>query len=176
MIPYGICLSLSDLFHLVWSSLGLAMLLQMALFHSFWWLSNMEYIYWGSYSLRPWRKWIYGTWKSNHLCQDFPLLTTSEVYVSGVLCEWQGMGWRTQWMWKITDQPGIMLSSVPLLWGSFLFLQGLSCIRTRSPLSSGLHRIQEQSSEGPVYLHLVYPFVREKKFFNCCQCHLYFLF
>ena len=33
MISYDICLFLSDLLHLVWSSLGLSMLLQMALFH-----------------------------------------------------------------------------------------------------------------------------------------------
>ena len=35
VISYDICLSLSDLFKLVWSSLGPSMLLQMALFHSF---------------------------------------------------------------------------------------------------------------------------------------------
>ena len=35
MISYGICLSLSDLLHLVWQSPGPSMLLQMALFHSF---------------------------------------------------------------------------------------------------------------------------------------------
>ena len=32
---YDICLSLSGLFHLVWNSLGLSMLLQMVLIHSF---------------------------------------------------------------------------------------------------------------------------------------------
>ena len=32
---YGVCLSLSDLLHLVWSSLGPSTLLQMALLHSF---------------------------------------------------------------------------------------------------------------------------------------------
>ena len=41
VISYGICLSLFDLRHLVWSSLGPSMLLQMALFHSFLWLSNI---------------------------------------------------------------------------------------------------------------------------------------
>ena len=35
-----ICLSLSDLLHLVWQSLGPSMLLKMALFHYFLWLSN----------------------------------------------------------------------------------------------------------------------------------------
>ena len=39
MISYGICLSLSDLLCLVWS-LILSLLLPMALFHSFLWLSN----------------------------------------------------------------------------------------------------------------------------------------
>ena len=34
-MTYGICLSLSDLFRFVWWSLGPSMLLQMALFHSF---------------------------------------------------------------------------------------------------------------------------------------------
>ena len=34
-------LSLSNLLHLVWSSLGPSMLLQMALFHSFLWLSHI---------------------------------------------------------------------------------------------------------------------------------------
>ena len=34
VISYGICLSLSDLLHLVWSSLSPFMLLQVALFHS----------------------------------------------------------------------------------------------------------------------------------------------
>ena len=40
MITY-ICLSLSDLLHLVWQSLGPSMLRQMALFCSFLWLSNI---------------------------------------------------------------------------------------------------------------------------------------
>ena len=35
MISHGICLSLSDLLHLVWSSPVASMLLKMALFHSF---------------------------------------------------------------------------------------------------------------------------------------------
>ena len=35
MISYSICLSPSDLHHLVWQSLGLSMLLQMALFPFF---------------------------------------------------------------------------------------------------------------------------------------------
>ena len=35
VIAYGICLSLADLLRLVWWSLGLSMLLQVALFHSF---------------------------------------------------------------------------------------------------------------------------------------------
>ena len=40
VISYGICLSLSDLIHLVMISLIASMLLQMALFYSFLWLSN----------------------------------------------------------------------------------------------------------------------------------------
>ena len=39
MISYDICLSLSDLLHLLWWSLGLSTLLQITLFHSFLWLS-----------------------------------------------------------------------------------------------------------------------------------------
>ena len=45
MVSYDICLSLSGLFHLVWSSLGLSMLLPMILFYFFVWLSNTLYIY-----------------------------------------------------------------------------------------------------------------------------------
>ena len=41
MISYVICLSPSDLLHLVWESLGLSMLLQMAIFHSFLLMSNI---------------------------------------------------------------------------------------------------------------------------------------
>ena len=41
MISYGICLSLSDLLHLVWSSLVTSKLLQMAWFCSFLWLSSI---------------------------------------------------------------------------------------------------------------------------------------
>ena len=41
MTSYDICLSLSDSFHLVWPSLSLTMLLQMALFHSVLWPSNI---------------------------------------------------------------------------------------------------------------------------------------
>ena len=41
MISYGICLSLSDLLHLVWWSLVASLLLQMALFCSFLWLSSV---------------------------------------------------------------------------------------------------------------------------------------
>ena len=41
MTSYDICLSLSDSFHFVWQSLGLTMLLQKALFHSFLWPSNI---------------------------------------------------------------------------------------------------------------------------------------
>ena len=41
MVSYGICLSLSDFLHLVWSSLGSSTLLQRAGFHSFLWLSNI---------------------------------------------------------------------------------------------------------------------------------------
>ena len=41
VISYGVCLSLSDLFHLVWASLVALMLPQMALFHSLLWLSNI---------------------------------------------------------------------------------------------------------------------------------------
>ena len=41
---YGIYLSLSDLLHLLWSSLIASRLLQMVLFHSFLWLSNVIYL------------------------------------------------------------------------------------------------------------------------------------
>ena len=41
MISFGICLSPYDLVHLVWYSLSLSMLLQMPLFHSLLWLSNI---------------------------------------------------------------------------------------------------------------------------------------
>ena len=41
MLAYSICFSLSDLLHSVWQTLGPSMLLQMALFHSFLWLSNI---------------------------------------------------------------------------------------------------------------------------------------
>ena len=41
MLICGICLSLSDLLHSVWESLGPSMSLQMAQFHSFLWLSNI---------------------------------------------------------------------------------------------------------------------------------------
>ena len=41
MISYDICLSLSDLFYLLWQSLGPSMLLQMTWFHFFLWLSNI---------------------------------------------------------------------------------------------------------------------------------------
>ena len=44
MIPLGICLFLSDLLHLVWGSLTASMLLQMALFYSYLWLSSKYYI------------------------------------------------------------------------------------------------------------------------------------
>ena len=40
MISSGVCLSLSDLFHSVWQSLGPSMLLQ--IFHSYQWLSNIS--------------------------------------------------------------------------------------------------------------------------------------
>ena len=43
-ILHDICLSLPDLPHLVWSSLGPSRLLQMALFYSFLWLSNIPYL------------------------------------------------------------------------------------------------------------------------------------
>ena len=46
-----ICLSLSDLLHLAWSSLAPSMLLQMALFHSFSWLSNIPLYLWTTSSL-----------------------------------------------------------------------------------------------------------------------------
>ena len=42
MISYDICLSLSDLLHSVWQSPGPSMSLQMALFCSFLWLSNIR--------------------------------------------------------------------------------------------------------------------------------------
>ena len=45
VISYDICLSLSDLLHLVWPFLGPSLLLQMALFHSFLWLSNILLFY-----------------------------------------------------------------------------------------------------------------------------------
>ena len=41
MISYGICLSLSDLLHLVWESLVVSMLLQMALLCNFLWLISI---------------------------------------------------------------------------------------------------------------------------------------
>ena len=41
MISYDTCLSFSGWLHLVWSSLGPSVLLHMALFHSFSWLSNI---------------------------------------------------------------------------------------------------------------------------------------
>ena len=41
MISYDTCLSVSDLFQSVWSSLGPSTFLRMALFHSFLWLSNI---------------------------------------------------------------------------------------------------------------------------------------
>ena len=41
MISYGICLSLSDLIHLVMISLIASMLLQVELFYSFLWLSSI---------------------------------------------------------------------------------------------------------------------------------------
>ena len=41
MILYGICLSISDLLHLVWQCLVASMLLQMIVFHSFLWLSSI---------------------------------------------------------------------------------------------------------------------------------------
>ena len=41
MISYDICLSLSDLLHLVYQSLGPSMFLQMAMFHCFLQLSNI---------------------------------------------------------------------------------------------------------------------------------------
>ena len=41
VISYNICLSLSDILHLVWESLVASLLLQMALFHSFLCLSNI---------------------------------------------------------------------------------------------------------------------------------------
>ena len=44
-MSYNISSSLSDLLHSVWQSLGPSMLLQMALFHSFSWLSNILLIY-----------------------------------------------------------------------------------------------------------------------------------
>ena len=41
LMSYDICLSLSDLLHFEWQSPGPSMLLQMALFPSFWWLSTI---------------------------------------------------------------------------------------------------------------------------------------
>ena len=41
MTSYDICLSLSSSLHLVWSSLGPSTLLQMAVLHSFLWLSDI---------------------------------------------------------------------------------------------------------------------------------------
>ena len=41
MVSYDVCLSLSNWLHSVWQCLGPSMLLQMALFHSFLWLSNI---------------------------------------------------------------------------------------------------------------------------------------
>ena len=44
MVPYNVRLSLYDLLHLVWLSLGSSMLLQMALFHCSLWLGNIPYV------------------------------------------------------------------------------------------------------------------------------------
>ena len=41
-MSYDICLSLSDLLHSAWQSLGPSMLLQMALFHSFFFSNGMK--------------------------------------------------------------------------------------------------------------------------------------
>ena len=51
MISYDICLSVSDLLHSVWQSVGLSMLLQMALFCSFLWLSHYHifFTHWSLY-------------------------------------------------------------------------------------------------------------------------------
>jgi len=56
VISYGICLSLSDLLHLVWESLVPSMLLQMALFYSFygWVVFHCVYI---SHLLNPFTCW-----------------------------------------------------------------------------------------------------------------------
>ena len=45
MTSYHICLFLWGLFHLVWSSLGLSLLLQMALFHSFFMTGKYSIVY-----------------------------------------------------------------------------------------------------------------------------------
>ena len=51
MKAYDICLFLSDLLHLVWQSLGPSMLLQMALFNSFLWLSSIPLYIFSSLSI-----------------------------------------------------------------------------------------------------------------------------
>ena len=50
---WGIYLSLSDLLHLVWQSLDPSMLLGMAFFHSFLWLSNIPLYFWTTYLSLP---------------------------------------------------------------------------------------------------------------------------
>ena len=44
-VIYDICFSLSDLLHAVWQSLDPSMCLQMTQFRSFFWLSNIPFIY-----------------------------------------------------------------------------------------------------------------------------------
>ena len=103
MILYDICLSLSDLFHLVWLALGSSMLLQMALFHSFFysflWLSSIPlYIYFFIYSsvnghlgcFLSWLLWIVVLWTLRcldhfelELCLDmYPGMQFKPVYFS----------------------------------------------------------------------------------------------
>ena len=97
MISHSVCLSISDLFRLVWSSLGPSMLLQMALFHSFLWLCNSPSCIYTISSLSiylliniqvismPWLMWtellwtwgcmyLFGLWFSLGICPGVGLL------------------------------------------------------------------------------------------------------
>ena len=69
MKSYDICLSLSDLLHLVWSSLGPSMLLRMLLFYSFLWLSSIPL-----YAFQMYHIFIHSS-ISGHL-SGFPALAT----------------------------------------------------------------------------------------------------
>ena len=73
MISYDICLSLSDLLHSVWQSLGPFMLLQMALFCSLLWLSNTP---WYTYLLYPF------------ICQSVDIYVASMPWLLWIVLQW----------------------------------------------------------------------------------------